>query len=69
MTCYRQGLFRPSSSSWCNAVILIQKKDGGLHFCIDFRKLNTRTKKDSYPSPLHPGNLGELGGVPYILQF
>ena len=32
-------------------VILIWKKDGGLHFCIDFRKLNARTKKDSYPLP------------------
>ena len=43
------GAIRPSSSPWCNAVVLVQKKDGGLHFCIDFRKLNTRTKKDSYP--------------------
>ena len=23
-------------SAWCNAVVLVQKKDGGLHFCIDF---------------------------------
>ena len=43
------GAIRPSSSPWCNAVVLIWKKDGGLHFCIDFRKLNVRTKKDSYP--------------------
>ena len=28
------GAIRPSSSPWCNAVILIRKKDGGLHFCI-----------------------------------
>ena len=41
------GAIQPSSSPWCNAVILIQKKDGGLHFCIDFRRLNVRTKKDS----------------------
>ena len=34
---------------WCNAVVLVHKKDGGLHFCIDFCKLNARTKKDSYP--------------------
>ena len=30
-------------------VVLICKKDSGLHFCIDFRKVNTRTKKGSYP--------------------
>ena len=61
------GAIRPSSSPWCNAVVLVWKKDGGLHFCIDFRKLNARTKKDSYPSPSHPGNVGELGGVSHIL--
>ena len=43
------GAIRPSQSAWCNAVILVWKKDGGLQFCIDFRQLNTRTKKDSYP--------------------
>ena len=45
------GAIRPSSSPWCNAVVLVWKKDSGLCFCIDFRKLNTRTKKDSYPLP------------------
>ena len=38
---------QPSSSPWCSAVVLIQKKDGDLCFCIDFRKLNARTKRDS----------------------
>ena len=28
---------RPSQSPWCNAVVLVWKKDGGLQFCIDFR--------------------------------
>ena len=34
---------------WCNALVLVQKKDGGLCFCIDFHCLNTCMKKDSYP--------------------
>ena len=42
---------RPSQSAWCNIVMLVRKKDGGLHFCIDFQCLNASMKKDSYPLP------------------
>ena len=42
---------RPSQSAWCNTVVLVQKKDSGLQFCIDFCHLNTCTKKDFYPLP------------------
>ena len=34
------GATRPSQSAWCNAVVLVWKKDGGLCFCIDFCHLN-----------------------------
>ena len=43
------GAIRPSQSPWCNAVVLVQKKDGGLRFCTNFHRLNSRTKKDAYP--------------------
>ena len=45
------GAIHPSQSWWCNAVVLVCKKDGGLCFCIDFHKLNAKTKKDSYLLP------------------
>ena len=45
------GAIRPSQSAWCNAVVLVRKKDGGLRFCIDFQHLNAHTKKDSHPLP------------------
>ena len=45
------GVIHPSQSPWCNAVVLVRKKDGTLHFCVDFRCLNARMKKDSYPLP------------------
>ena len=41
----------PSQILWCNAIVLMCKKDRGLWFCIDFNKLNVRTKKDSYLFP------------------
>ena len=45
------GAIRPSQSPWCNAMVLVRKKDGLLRFCIDFCRLNTQTKKDAYPLP------------------
>ena len=40
-----------SQCPWCNVVVLVWKKDGTLHFCVDFRCLNAHMKKDSYPLP------------------
>ena len=34
------GAIHLSQSPWCNAVVLVWKKDGTLHFCMDFRHLN-----------------------------
>ena len=45
------GEIHPSYSLWCNVVVLVCKKDRGLCFCINFCKLNVRTKKESYPLP------------------
>ena len=45
------GAIRPSQSAWCNTVVLVWKKDGGLQFCINFCHLNAHMKKDSYPLP------------------
>ena len=57
------GTIRPSQSAWCNAMVLVWKKDGGLHFCIDFCFLNTHTKKDSYPLPGIQERLESLVGT------
>ena len=43
------GVVLPSNNPWCNAVVLVRKKDGSLHFCIDLRRLNALTVKDSHP--------------------
>ena len=60
------GAIRPSQSAWCNAVVLIWKKDGGLWFCIDFRRLNARTKKDSYPLPRMQETMESLVGARFF---
>ena len=60
------GMIHPSQRPWCNAVMLVRKKDGSLHFCIDFHKLTARTKKDSYPLPHIQEALESLIGAEYF---
>ena len=55
----------PNQSPLWNAVILVCKKDGGLCFCIDFCKLNARTK-DSYPLPQIQEAIESLVGAGYF---
>ena len=57
------GAIRPSQSAWCNAVVLVQKKDGSLWFCIDFCHLNAHMKKDSYLLPKIQEALESLVGA------
>ena len=60
------GTICPSQSMWCNTVVMVWKKDGGLHFCIDFWCLNTHAKKDSYPLPQIQEALESLVGAGYF---
>ena len=45
------GVIRPSNSPWSSPTVLVRKKDGGVRWCIDYRKLNDVTVKDAYPLP------------------
>ena len=63
------GVIWPSNSPWCNAVVLVRKKDGSLHFCIDFRKLNSLTVKDSHPLPRICETLESLTGTAHFSTF
>ncbi|MBW0526340.1 hypothetical protein O181_066055, partial [Austropuccinia psidii MF-1] len=41
----------PSASSTRAPFLFVKKKDGGLHLCVDYRKLNALTRKNKYPVP------------------
>ena len=56
------GAIHKSHSLWASVVVLVRKKDGGLRFCIDLRKLNEQTIKDDYSLPWINKTLDSLQG-------
>ena len=57
----RIGFIRPSSSPHGAPVLFVQKKDGSLWLCVDFRGLNKISKKDRYPLPFISDLLSTAG--------
>ncbi|OWZ17279.1 hypothetical protein PHMEG_0008799 [Phytophthora megakarya] len=57
------GHIRPSTSPWASPVLMICKPDGGIRFCIDYRRFNGVTVKDCYPMPLIDDILDVLGNA------
>ena len=51
-----------SHSPWACTIVLVQKKDGSLRFCMNLRKLNNWTIKDTYSLPLIDETLDSLQG-------
>ena len=57
-----EKVIEPSNSPWSSPVCMVTKKDGAIRFCIDYRKLNSMTKKNLYPLPRIDETLDSLGG-------
>ena len=58
----QQGVVRPSTSPWSSPVVMVRKKDGGWRFCVDYRKVNSVTRQDTYPLPRIDATLDSLAG-------
>ena len=63
------GVIHLSQSPWCNAVVLVRKKDGVLHFCVNFRHLNVWMRKDSYPLSHIQEALESMAEAAYFLSM
>lgn len=55
-----KGFILPSTAPYGSPVLFVKKSDGGLRFCVDYRKLNAITKKDRYPMPLLHETIGRM---------
>ena len=62
----KRKVIRKSNSPWAAPILLADKKNGNVRFCVDFRHLNEKTKKDSYPLPRMDEILAALGSSSYF---
>eukprot|EP00171_Calliarthron_tuberculosum_P021901 IDg21901t1 len=56
-----KGVIESAQSQWAAPIVLAPKADGTLRFCIDYRRLNALTVKDTYPLPRMDDCLDSLG--------
>ena len=58
-----RGWIRPSKSPAGAPILFVQKKDGSLRLCVDYRGLNEVTIKNRHPLPLVQESLDRLAGA------
>ncbi|XP_066983829.1 uncharacterized protein [Macrobrachium rosenbergii] len=62
-------LIQPSVSPWSSPTVLVKKPDGKFCMCVDYRKVNTHSKNDSFPLPRIDDCLDQTGAAKLITKL
>jgi hypothetical protein len=64
-----RGYIRPSKSPYGAPVFFVDKKDGKLRMCVNYRALNKVTIKNNYPLPRIDDIFDRLAGAKYFIRI
>ena len=64
-----QGIIQKSNSPWASPLVLVMKKSGKLRPCVDYRNVNSLTKKDAFPLPRIQDCLDTIAGSTLFSVF
>ena len=65
----KNDIIEESQSNWSSPCILVPKHDCGFQFCTDFRKVNDKTKSDSFPIPRITDCIDQIGYAKFVRTF
>ena len=63
---HSMGVIEESVSPWSSPIVLVRKKTGDLRMCVDYRKLNAKTIRDSYRIPTIEELIDTLSGAKWF---
>jgi len=58
-----KDFIKPSRSPWVSPIVVVRKKDGSARFYVDYRRLNSVTRKDAFPLLRINDTLDTLAGA------
>ncbi len=64
-----KGFIFSSFASYASLILFVEKKDGSLRFCVDYRKLNALTKRNRYPLSLIDEILARIQESKYLTRL
>ena len=63
------GFAQVSNSPWASPCLLVPKEGGSFRMCTDYRQVNSKTIKDSYPLPRLDDIIDSIGHAKYVTKL